>query len=55
MCYERGGLRQQRTEDQAFISLYWQVDQFCKSFTTHVRSLNNWDLLLAVLAYMQHQ
>ena len=41
MCYERTGLRQQRTEDQAFISLHLQAYQFCKSFTTHVCSLNS--------------
>ena len=41
MCYERGGLRQQRTEDQAFISMHLQADQFCKSFTTNVPSLNS--------------
>ena len=39
--YKQGGLRQQRTEDQAFISLLLQPDQFRKSFTTHVVSLNS--------------
>ena len=38
MCYERGDLRQQRTEDQASTSLHLQADRFCKSFTTHVRT-----------------
>ena len=38
--YKQGGLRQQRTENQAFISLHLQPDQgFRKSFTTHVVSL----------------
>ena len=41
MCYEHGGLSQQRTEDQAFISLQLQVDQFCKSFATYIRSLSS--------------
>ena len=50
MCYERGSLRQQRTEDQAFISLHLQADQFCKSFTTHIHSFNRQDWLLAVFA-----
>ena len=31
MYYQHGGLRQQRTEDQTFISLHLHVDQFCKS------------------------
>ena len=41
MCYEHRGLCQQRTEDQAFISLHLQADQFCKSFNTNIRSLNS--------------
>ena len=40
MCYEHRGLHQQRTEDQAFISLPLQTEQFCKSFTTNIRFLN---------------
>ena len=36
MCFSR-----QRTEDQAFISLQLQADQFRKSFNTHVASLNS--------------
>ena len=30
-----------KTEDQAFISLHVQADQFRKSFNTHVVSLNS--------------
>ena len=41
MYYKHEGLHQQRTEDQAFISLHLQVDQFCKSFNTHVVYLNS--------------
>ena len=55
MHYKHGGLRQQWTEDQVFISLHLKADQFRKTFTIHVVSLNIQDLLLAVLAYMQHQ
>ena len=55
MSYKCGGLRQQRTEDQAFVSLRLQTDQFCKRFTTQTRSLSSQDFLLAVLAYIQHQ
>ena len=39
MYYQHGGLRQQRTEDQTFISLHLHVDQFCKNFTFHIYSL----------------
>ena len=39
--YKRGSLRQQRTENQAFILLHLQADQFRKSFTPHAVSLNN--------------
>ena len=46
MYYKHEGLRRQRTEDQAFISLPLQKDQFRKSFTNHVVSLNSYDLLL---------
>ena len=38
MYYNRGGLRWQRTENQACISLHFRVDQFYKSFTTHIVS-----------------
>ena len=55
LFYNRGGLRRQRTEHQTYIPLHLQVDQFCKSFTTHVVSLNNLDLLLIALMYMQQQ
>ena len=41
MYYKLGGLLRQRTEDQAFISLHLQVDQFHKSFTTQVIFLNS--------------
>ena len=41
MYYKHRGLHRQRTEDQASISLHLQVDQFCKSFTTHIISLNS--------------
>ena len=41
MYYKHGGLRRQRTEDQAFISLNLQTDQFRESFTTHLVSLNS--------------
>ena len=41
MYYKRGGLRWQRTENQAYISLHLQEDQFRKGFTTHVVSLNS--------------
>ena len=41
MYYKHGDLRRQRTEDQAFISLHLQADQFRKSFNTHVVSLNS--------------
>ena len=41
MRYKCGGLRQERTEEQAFISRHLQADQFCKSFTTHAHSLNS--------------
>ena len=43
-----------KEQDQAFISVHLQADQFCKSFTTHLRSLNSKDLLLAILAYVEH-
>ena len=59
MYYKHGGVRQQRTEDQAFMSLHLQADQFHKSFNTHITFLSSWDLFLAVLlvvlAYIQHQ
>ena len=55
MHYKHGGLRQQRTKYQVFISLHLQADQFRKTFNIHVVPLNIQDLLLAVLAYMQHQ
>ena len=38
---ECGVLCRQRTEDQAFISLRLQADQFYKNFTTHIRYLNS--------------
>ena len=41
VSYESRDLRQQRIEDQAFISLHLQADQICKSFTTQARSLNS--------------
>ena len=41
MYYKHGGLRQQRMEDQAFISLHLQADQIRKSFNTNVLFLNN--------------
>ena len=41
MYYKHRGLCQQRTEDQAFISLHLQADQFRKSFNTHAVSLNS--------------
>ena len=41
MYYKHRGLLQQRTEDQAFISLHLQADQIRKSFNTNVISLNN--------------
>ena len=41
MYYKHEGLRRQRTEDQAFISLPLQTVQFRKSFITHVVSLNS--------------
>ena len=39
MYYKHGGLRQQRIEDQALISLNLRADQFPKSFKIHVVSL----------------
>ena len=54
MYCKDGGLRRQRTEDQAFISLHLQTDQIRKSFNTNVFSLNSKDLSLPVLEYMQH-
>ena len=33
MYYKHRGLCRQRTEDQAFISLQLQADQFCKTLT----------------------
>ena len=41
MYCKHGGLRRQRTEDQAFISLHLQLDQIRKSFNTNVVSLNS--------------
>ena len=41
MYYKHGVLLWQRAEDQAFISLHLQVDQFRKSFNTHAVSLNS--------------
>ena len=41
MYCKHGGLHRQRTEDQAFISLHLQADQFRKSFNTHVVYLNS--------------
>ena len=41
MYYKHGGLRWLRTEDQAFISMHLQADQFRKSFNTHVVFLNS--------------
>ena len=41
MYYKHEGLHQQRTEDQAFISLHLQVGQSRKSLNTHVVSLNS--------------
>ena len=55
MNYKYRGLFQWRTENQAFTSLHLQADQFHKSFSTKVVSLNSYDLLLTVLVYMQHQ
>ena len=39
MYYKHGGLRRQRIEDQALISLHLQADRFPKSFKIHVVSL----------------
>ena len=39
MYCKHGGLRRQRTEDQAFISLHLQADQISKIFNTNVVSL----------------
>ena len=41
MYCKHGGLRRQRAENQAFISLHLQADQIRKSFNTNVVSLNN--------------
>ena len=49
------GLRQQKKQIQIFISLPLQASQFCKSFPTHIVSLNSEDLLFTVLVYMQQQ
>ena len=43
--YKNGGLRRQRTEDQAIISLHLQADQIRKSLNTHVVSLNSQDFI----------
>ena len=40
MYYNRGDLRRQKTENQVFISLHLQANQFRKSFTTLVVSLS---------------
>ena len=34
MYYKHGGIRRQRTEDQAFISFHLQAGQICKSLNT---------------------
>ena len=53
-CRHRGWC-QQRTYNQACISLHFQADQFCKGFTTPIVSLNTYNLLLAFWVYMQQQ
>ena len=50
-CRHRGWC-QQRTYNQACISLHFQADQFCKGFTTPIVSLNTYNLLLAFWVYM---
>ena len=40
MYYKRGGLRRQKTYDQACISLHLQADQFRKSFITRSFSVH---------------
>ena len=39
MYYKHGGLHQQRTDNQTFITLHLHADHFHKSFTTHIVSL----------------
>ena len=41
MYCKHGGLRRQRTEDQAFVSLHLQADPIRKSFNTNEVSLNS--------------
>ena len=41
MYCKYGGLRRQRIEDQALISLHFQADQIRKSFNTDVVYLNS--------------
>ena len=55
MYYEHKDLSQKRTQNQGYTSPHLQVDQLRKSFTTHIVSLNSYDLLLVVLVYMQQQ
>ena len=43
--YKSGGLRRQRTEDKAFISLHLKANQIRKGLNTHVVSLSTQDFI----------